>query len=351
VCWAWRFSFWFCAAMSRKIDFAINAVSSLVEHLHMQGDRCMLATFNHEFRIVQPFTTNEPTVHAGLQRIRNTEIDGGTRLYDSIVDTVNEFRNRADRSRPWFLVVVTDGNDGGNGKFNAGTCGDTVLRTYNHEHNNFVFAVGVGDDVNRQQLAILGDRGRFSAMHIDAFPLLELAFMNIALKVTTQLRGAVISNGAQTWAAVQQQRSLVHVPIDYAFVIDVSGSMNADVHTPLSCFSGHQLSRHDYGAVGTWYCDRCGADVTSRHSDHHCTVCSFDACRNCVKDVRELRPVSSCRNRHPLRYGNGQGSSWRCDECSTTYASGKRLRCINCDYDMCEKCLVQERLVALICSN
>ncbi|CAB4445580.1 unnamed protein product [Rhizophagus irregularis] len=36
---------------------------------------------------------------------------GGTRLYDSMVNVIKTFHSNGDRSRPWILVVVTDGDD------------------------------------------------------------------------------------------------------------------------------------------------------------------------------------------------------------------------------------------------
>jgi hypothetical protein len=61
---------------------------------------------------------------------------------------------------------------------------------------------------------------------IAAFPLLEQMFLRIALQVSSQLVGRTFDFAGLTWAQVQEIRKLVQVPIDYAFLIDRSGSMN-----------------------------------------------------------------------------------------------------------------------------
>ena len=77
---------------------------------------------------------------------------GETRLYDSIYDVVvGIFRQKANRTRPWILVVVTDGDDNCSTR-SARQCAQEVYRLFTIEESNFLFVVGVGDGVNSSKL-------------------------------------------------------------------------------------------------------------------------------------------------------------------------------------------------------
>uniref|UniRef100_U9UN75 Uncharacterized protein n=1 Tax=Rhizophagus irregularis (strain DAOM 181602 / DAOM 197198 / MUCL 43194) TaxID=747089 RepID=U9UN75_RHIID len=53
-------------------------------------------------------TGDEISLYRSLNGLSNVA-SGGTRLYDSIVNVIKTFHSNGDRSRPWILVVVTDG--------------------------------------------------------------------------------------------------------------------------------------------------------------------------------------------------------------------------------------------------
>jgi hypothetical protein len=215
----------------RKIEYAIGAAGVFVKHLHRENfDRGMIATFGDSFRVEQGFTGTESQLHSALARVANATRDGSTRLYDSIEDGIQEFWRHAARNRPWLLTIITDGQDNASTKHrgNPATIGDYVASSYNHEPSNFIFLIGVGEgnQINTKALATVGDHGRFPAVAIDAFPLLERIFLEIAIEVSSGLVGRHITQGNVSWDEVARIYQVSQTPLDYAFLIDRSASMN-----------------------------------------------------------------------------------------------------------------------------
>ncbi|RIB11979.1 hypothetical protein C2G38_60607 [Gigaspora rosea] len=91
----------------------------------------------------------------------------------------------------------------------------------------------------------------------------------------------------------------------------------------------------------TWWCDVCGKNNPTSESCC-CNICNFSACPAHCSPGQKCKPVSYCRNRHPL-YNLVSSCSWTCDGCRIPYFDdGRRFRCKNCDYDKCLKCLSLE---------
>lgn len=216
----------------KKIEYAVGAAELFIHHLHREGfDRGMIATFGNTFRVEQGFTGTEAYLHSALARVSRSVSNEGTRLYSSMEDVIRTFWDTGDRRRPWLLTIITDGkdyDDSGKYRNNPAGIGRYVAEHYNHQSSNYIFMIGVGkgQDIDERALATLGDTGGFLAMRIGAFPLLEMAFLQIAVDVTTRLEGRRISVGNLTWQEVAQIRQVSQIPFDYAFLIDRSGSMN-----------------------------------------------------------------------------------------------------------------------------
>ncbi|HOG48843.1 MAG TPA: hypothetical protein PLJ35_06885 [Anaerolineae bacterium] len=215
----------------KKIDYAVGAAGVFVCHLHQERlDRGMIATFGNSFRVEQSFTTTESSLHSALARTRSSIRDERTRLYDSIEDVIAEFWRTGRRDCPWPLTIITDGQDNESYKYrnNPTAIGRFVGQRFNHEPSNFPFLIGVGEgqQIDKGALGAIGDAGGFPAATISAFPLLEVAFLQIAISVTTQLAGRSISAGNVSWEQVTTIRRLSRTAIDYAFLIDRSGSMS-----------------------------------------------------------------------------------------------------------------------------
>ncbi len=213
----------------RKIDYAVGAADMFIKHMHVDGtDRGMIATFGDGFQVAQPFTGRESQLHYMLDQCRSFRNEN-TRLYDSIEDTINTFWATGDKRRPWLLTIITDGQDNKSRRYanNPYGIGQFIGQRFNHEPSNFIFLIGVGKghEIDRQALATMGDAGGFLAMTIEAFPLLELVFLELAVRVSEMTVGQVFQQGNRTWGEVQRIRQLSRIPFDYAFLIDRSASM------------------------------------------------------------------------------------------------------------------------------
>lgn len=217
--------------MMKKIEYAVGAAGLFVHNLHREGfDRGMIATFGNRFYVEQGFTATESYLHSALNRVSRSIRDERTRLYDSIEDVILQFQGYGYRDRPWLLTVITDGQDNESRKYyqNPASIGRFVASQYNHDSSNFIFVIGVGEgrQIDSNALATLGNYGNFLAMTIDAFPLLEALFIEIALQVSEQLEGIQVNYGNLSWTEVARIREISSIPFDYAFLIDRSGSMN-----------------------------------------------------------------------------------------------------------------------------
>lgn len=82
------------------------AVDHFVTGLLERGDEAFLAAFNHQPRLVAPWTRPPAAVEGELGRVRPS---GGTALYDSLVASAGYFARRLHPRSA--LVVVSDGVD------------------------------------------------------------------------------------------------------------------------------------------------------------------------------------------------------------------------------------------------
>jgi hypothetical protein len=215
----------------KKIEYAVGAAGLFIQNLHREGfDRGMIATFGNGFRVEQGFTTTGSYLHSALSRVSRSIRDERTRLYDSIEDVILQFRSYGYRDRPWLLTVITDGQDNESSRYyqNPIGIGRFVASQYNDDPSNFIFVIGVGEgrQIDANALTTLGNYGNFLAMTIDAFPLLEVLFIEIALQVSEQLEGIQVNYGNLSWTEVARIREISSIPFDYAFLIDRSGSMS-----------------------------------------------------------------------------------------------------------------------------
>ncbi|GAQ83568.1 hypothetical protein KFL_001530100 [Klebsormidium nitens] len=215
------------ATMATQLQFAQVATHKLVLGFHQQGagDRCAIARFDNRYSLVQSFTGSEERVHASLATL---DANGGTRFRDSICDFVDYFRTSGRRDRPWLIIVITDGDDNGSTRsvFNAG---QYLLSRFNHEQNNFMFTIGVGDDVDNRALEALAKQGGYNHVGLESFELLEALFQIIAAQVVQSITGVVGQIDGKTFSLVGAEETLVRQGIDYGFLIDCSGSMGSIV--------------------------------------------------------------------------------------------------------------------------
>ena len=168
-------------SQNTQINSAIKASNELVKNLHRDGlDRGCIATFNNSMVVRQvkddpfgavlylifffkyvllnmfflfmykSFTKDEESLYRSLNRLSDF-VDGNTRLYDSMIDIVKTFHRNGDRTRPWILIVVTDGDDNYSSR-SFKKCAAELSSLFTKESSNFLFVVGVGDDVDSTKM-------------------------------------------------------------------------------------------------------------------------------------------------------------------------------------------------------
>jgi hypothetical protein len=221
-----------------KIEHASSAARLFTSRLHRPGiDRGAVLSFGDTLRVEQRFTDSPaaldltlsglPATVAAAARRRAGE---GTRLYDSLADAADFFTCRADPRRAWVLVVLTDGKDNASDVYRGAPerIGRYLAGTFNCRPTAFPFLLGVGTgpQIDRRALALVGEHGRFPALMIDAFPLLQHVFATLALRVTRELNATVVRGPGFVMSQVTPSIVVSRQPIDYAFLIDRSGSMN-----------------------------------------------------------------------------------------------------------------------------
>ncbi|NTV62293.1 MAG: VWA domain-containing protein [Oscillochloris sp.] len=87
-----------------KIDGARNAADAFVALLR-PDDQAALISFNSDVQTVKPFSSDQDALQAAIDRLHP---DGGTALYDSIIEAVDLLHNQPGRR---VLLVLTDGQD------------------------------------------------------------------------------------------------------------------------------------------------------------------------------------------------------------------------------------------------
>lgn len=127
----------------------------------------------------------------GLSALSRLQPGGTTRLYDSMCDAVVSFWQRGDRSRPWVLIVVTDGVDCASTR-TAQSTGAYIRQHMTHESSNYCFIVGVGlerDGINAiQTLTRHNESSNFKALPISDFSALQEALLVISIQLVLNVQ-------------------------------------------------------------------------------------------------------------------------------------------------------------------
>lgn len=92
--------------VSKKIR---NAAKELINLLN-PNDRCLLATFDNQVKILSPFTSDQKKLRKSLDKIKSADL-GGTLMYRAVEQIArNSFANAEGRK---VIVLLTDGKDFG----------------------------------------------------------------------------------------------------------------------------------------------------------------------------------------------------------------------------------------------
>lgn len=107
--------------------------------------------------------------------------DGGTHLWNATCISCMAHLQSADQSRPWVLIILTDGSD--NGSTQTRSEAIDVLSRFNAPNDNFTFFIGLGQNVDAEGLRSVCSQSR--SMYIPARDsgYLAVIFALIALQV------------------------------------------------------------------------------------------------------------------------------------------------------------------------
>ena len=215
-----------------RLDVAKRAIYNFFVHTFSNRDGYALATFNSKYQLVSVGNGNAEasSAYKALERVQPA---GGTKLYDSIVCAIQEFQGGngrpgfGDRTRPWVLVVLTDGED--NLSRNSAGAVSSFIRSKFLKKGNYVYVVGMGPDVRMASLQSMGPSGAFKTIHVRNFSDLQAELALIALKLYVGEEYAiqyVRSHGIEAvWAEVQNVVKVRKQAIDFMFLLDLSSSM------------------------------------------------------------------------------------------------------------------------------
>ena len=95
-------------------------------------------------------------------------------------------------------------------------------------------------------------------------------------------------------------------------------------------------------AKSFWKCNICELEFNNTHTGipnkrYRCNLCDFDICDKCIIE-KEL--LFKNYHEHPLFEAKNYPSNWICDICQKSYNEGiiDRYRCEICDFDICNNC-------------
>jgi VWFA-related protein len=160
-------------SMKKWAVTAQAAASSFVDSIRPQ-DALGLVMFSDSSQMAVDLTADRDRVRGAIAAYVPT---GGTALYDAIGDSLGRLAKTEGRRA---IVVVTDGRD----EDNAGTKPGSV-RTFNEvsaaarEVDAIIFAIGVGQNVDRQVLATLAEESGGDAYFPDDVSQLEADYHRI----------------------------------------------------------------------------------------------------------------------------------------------------------------------------
>jgi Mg-chelatase subunit ChlD len=210
----------------RRIDNALAAMRTFIDKVFGQRDRCSITSFNDDVKILLMNETEEPCLHKCLQSLVR-QCDGNTALYDAICFSVAQFVITANGSRPWMLIILTDGDN--NSSKHSIDDAKHHLAQFNKPQDNVTMVIGLSEGVNQTKMRNLCSTGSFY-MPARSSDMLHVIFAFLALKISTGTRLNLEDLQMEHMlAAVAQSQRTTHIerkPVDLLIVVDISGSMN-----------------------------------------------------------------------------------------------------------------------------
>ena len=96
--------------MARKIDVAVSSMDQFLTAVFGANDRYSVSAFDVNYRSLLRSATSESQIKNVLSQLRSN-CSGGTSLYEAIAFAIGQFIDDGDKSHPWILIILTDGDD------------------------------------------------------------------------------------------------------------------------------------------------------------------------------------------------------------------------------------------------
>ena len=136
---------------------------------------------------------------------------------------------------------------------------------------------------------------------------------------------------------------------------------------------GKKINEHEHKLIYTitdfpWVCNTCKKKYQKNESRLYCSICDYNICNSCRKEKKyylinnipkDIEPsnkkvkkkfIKYKGHKHRLCYCRTKRtilhSGWLCDKCKDDFSNKIwTFYCTNCDYDLCSKCAVKEKLI------
>jgi Mg-chelatase subunit ChlD len=223
------------ATRHRKIEYAAGAALHFINALHAEGvDRGAIYSLGNTFRVDQGFTTSREELDRALINLGQSKPNENTALYDSIALAIDQFQRFGRPNVPWVLIVLTDGKDNASQVFShrdersPAAVGLLTAECFANASSNYFVLVGVGDanSLDVKAITTIGEYARSPAIPLASFHLLEELFLQLVIQVSETLVGRTFQVGEHEILELARVRQVNKIGIDYALVIDRSGSMD-----------------------------------------------------------------------------------------------------------------------------
>ena len=107
----------------------------------------------------------------------------------------------------------------------------------------------------------------------------------------------------------------------------------------LESYHKHPLVNANFRPTN-WFCNVCRRNyICGAINRYRCNQCDFDVCQNCLLMTDTLYLPRF--HLHNLYDSTNRGTKWFCNICRKSYNAYdiKRYRCNQCDFDVCFNCL------------
>ena len=223
------------------IDYAVSAAWELISAVHIGGhDQCLIATFGDHFRIARDLTTSKSELVSTLVAIANSDLDGGTRFYDSLEDTVVALLKQGRQDSEKVIVAVTDGVDNRSRNYpHTNPRSPEMIGRYlgsrfadRPGHHAYLIGVGLAETAGVTALSTIAHHSKIKIATVRTFPVLQEIFSRIAIAMTSEISDVHHHLGNGWFLSTPEEKlRITRRPIDYAILIDRSGSMGDPVTT------------------------------------------------------------------------------------------------------------------------